>query len=365
MSALAIEQMEMKPQRRAGYRSRSFLRRWAVRLGKGVVVLLALIGVSAAIPPIRNFVIDQIIYQGDFFFPVHQRSTVVRLVRLQPWATPVAEIVPVRNGLLQRGVINSRILHGEHRGYLIYLPPGYYDEANRTRRYPVLYLIHGSPGNAGSWVRGAHADFAVNEAIAAGTIAPLIMVMPDLNGGAWRDTECVNKWNGTDNEMSYFIQEVVPAIDHQYRTLADRAHRAIGGLSSGGYCAFNLALHNPGLFTTVFSISGYFHALRSEVFGLNDPFGHAKRFILANSPDLTVGHTPAVRRMHLIIADSTADWGYTGYAEQFDRILTRLHIPHLLVMRHPTGFHLWDHSWVFWRSMFRQILPTISASFGH
>jgi S-formylglutathione hydrolase FrmB len=229
----------------------------------------------------------------------------------------------------------------------------------------VLYLIHGSPGNPASWLRGAHADITANEEIAAGTVAPLIMVMPDVNGGPWRDTECVNKYDGTDNEMTYFVKDLVPYIDAHYRTIPRATDRAIGGLSSGGYCAYNIGLHYPNLFNSMFSISGYFHALPGEVFGFNDPFGHNPAFLAANSPDKYLQRVPGVRHMHLFIADSTVDYGYTGYALSFDRLLTRLHIPHVLLLHKPTGFHLWDHSWAYWSSAFQQLLPAISADFGH
>jgi S-formylglutathione hydrolase FrmB len=352
-------------ERRARERRRLPVPRWLRRALKLVLALLALIAVVLAIPPLRGFAIDQIIYQGDFFFPAHERSTVARVERAHAGAPPVVRLVPVRDGQVLTASLISRILHGARRDLRIYLPPGYGDPAARWRRYPVLYLIHGSPGNPTSWLRGAHADWAANEGIAAGTVRPLIMVMPDLNGGMWRDTECVNKWDGTDNEMSYFVHEVVPYIDRHFRTLADPRDRAIGGLSSGGYCAYNIGLHYPRLFNTLFSISGYFHALRREVFGLNDPFGHDPRFLAANSPDWYVGRVPGVRHMHLFIADSTADWGYNGYATAFYRTLKRLHIPATLLMRDPTGFHLWDHSWAYWASAFRQLLPMVSASFGH
>lgn len=343
---------------------RSFRRRWLTRIGKGFLALIGLLLLCMAIPPSREFLVDQVIYQGDFFFPVSQRATVTRLVRPHPGAAPVLSTVKVVSGRIPAGTISSHILH-TRRGYRIYLPPGYDNPANQHMRYPVLYLIHGSPGNAGSWLRGAHADFVANEEIAAGTARPLILVMPDLNGDAWRDTECVNKWDGSDNEVSYFVQEVAPFIDTHYRTIPRPAYRAIGGLSSGGYCAFNIGLHYPHLFHTLFSISGYFHALRGEVFGTNDPFGHDPRFIAANSPDRYVAQVPGVRQMHLLIADSTADWGYTSYATAFDRLLTHLRIPHVLLLHNPSGFHLWDHSWAYWRSAFRQVLPVVSADFGH
>ncbi|MDB5059016.1 MAG: hypothetical protein JWO59_2488 [Chloroflexi bacterium] len=345
-------------------RRKGELRRWLVRIGIGFLTLPALLGLLFAIPPTRAFLIDQIIYQGDIFFPVQQKAAVVRLVSPYPGAAPIALTVPVRHGTVVRGIVASPALHGARRSYLVYLPPGYTDPANRGRRYPVLYLLHGSPGTPDDWLRGVHAEYAANEQIAAGLLPPLIMVMPDVNGDRWRDTQCVNKWDGTDNEMDYLVRDVVPTIDARYRTITNPAHRAIGGLSSGGYCAFNVGLRHPALFGTLFSMSGYFHALRGEVFGSNNPYGHNPRFLAANSPDRYVGLVPGVRHMHLLIYDSTADGSYAGFARAFDRQLSHLGIPHRLVMRHPTDFLIWDHTWLYWRGAFRQALPAVGASFG-
>jgi S-formylglutathione hydrolase FrmB len=346
-------------------RTRSRVRTFFRRLAKSLLVLFGIVGIVLALPPSRNFVIDQIVYQGDFFFPMHQPAAVIRYVRAASSGRVIPVVVPVQNGTVLAGQFASHALHGQTRSYRVYLPPGYASSANSNRRYPVLYLIHGAPGNPSSWIRGAHADWAANVGIAAGTVAPLIIVMPDVNGGEWRDTQCINKWDGTDNEMDYLVKDLVPYIDAHYRTLPAANERAIGGLSSGGYCAMNVGLKNPQVFNTIFSISGYFHALSSEVFGLNHPFGGKASVIHANSPDLYVGRVPGVRHMHIYLIDSTADWGYSGYTQSFDRELTRLHIPHVTLMHNPTGLHLWDHSWAFWRSAFKQVLPSVSANYGH
>src|SRR5262249_52279295 len=149
---------------------------------------------------------------------------------------------------------------------------------------------------------------------------------------------------------------VVPWVDGHFRTIRAARGRALGGMSMGGYGAYNVGLHHPEGWRTLFSISGYFTANRSEVFGANDPLGPNLPFLLANSPTHYVGGVPGVRRMHLLIEDSTADWGYTQKAEHFARELTRLGIPHTLDLHHPTGLVVWDHSWAYWRLALRDAL---------
>ena len=69
--------------------------------------------------------------------------------------------------------------------------------------------------------------------------------------------------------------------------------------------------------------------------------------------------------MHLLIEESTSDWGgYTEKAEAFDRELTALGIPHTLDMHHPTGIVLWDHSWAYWQLALRHALVYASTHFG-
>jgi enterochelin esterase-like enzyme len=139
---------------------------------------------------------------------------------LTPTPTPCAET---------RGSIYQLSISSETLGYpidaLIYLPPCY-DTSDRS--YPVLYLIHGLNFMEDQWERLGAAD-AADELITAGEIAPLIIVMP-------RDRL-------DDRLDEAFVTDLVPAIDRNYRTLTDREHRAIGGLSRGGAWAIHIGLH--------------------------------------------------------------------------------------------------------------------------
>ena len=112
----------------------------------------------------------------------------------------------------------------------LYLPPCY---ATSGERYPVLYLIHGLNFAEDQWQR-LGASEAADRLIAAGEIAPLLIVMP-------RDRRD-SRWDPA------FVKDLVPFIDRNYRTLGDREHRAIGGLSRGGGWAVHLGLRYPDQF---------------------------------------------------------------------------------------------------------------------
>ncbi|MCU1455239.1 MAG: esterase [Acidimicrobiales bacterium] len=146
-------------------------------------------------------------------------------------------------------------LSGITRSAYVYLPPQYFDPAWAQHRFPVLYLIHGSPGTAIDWIRGGRVDRTADQLLARHRINPLIVVMPDANGGYMRDLQCQNVPRGPQDQ-TYLSSDVVRWADTHLRTVADRWHRAIGGLSTGGYCGVNLAFRHQDVFSAAVSHSG-------------------------------------------------------------------------------------------------------------
>jgi S-formylglutathione hydrolase FrmB len=148
--------------------------------------------------------------------------------------------VQVSTAALQRSV-DVRIL----------LPDGYGDDPQR--RYPVLYLFHGTSGRPSDWI-----NFGNAEQTTAGL--PLIVVLPDAgfdgDGGGW----FANWFNGGAGGLpmweTFHIEQLLPWIDANLRTVATRAGRAVAGLSQGGFGALSYAARHPDLFTSVASFSG-------------------------------------------------------------------------------------------------------------
>jgi len=134
----------------------------------------------------------------------------------------------------------------------VVLPPGYTDPANAGHRYPVVYLIHGYPfGGPRDWLTSGDAPGTLLALQQAGVIAPMIVVSVDMTAGnPSTDWECLDVPGGPQLE-TYLAKTVVPAIDHRYRTLADRTHRALGGMSGGGFGALNIGLHHVDEFATL------------------------------------------------------------------------------------------------------------------
>jgi enterochelin esterase-like enzyme len=115
----------------------------------------------------------------------------------------------------------------------VYLPPCY---TTSTSRYPVLYLMHGLNSTENQWIELGVVT-ATDQMIGDGEIGPLIIVMP-------RDRL-------DDRLDAAFVTDLIPYIDGNYRTLADRDHRAIGGMSRGAGWAVHLGLHYPEKFSRI------------------------------------------------------------------------------------------------------------------
>lgn len=179
------------------------------------------------------------------------------------------------------------------RSFDVYLPPGYAAQAAAGRRFPVLYLLHGSPGGAILFIDAASTGVQVDRMLGQHAIEPFLIAMPNGGDGTFtRDTEWANTPHG---RYESFVLEVVQQMDSRFPTIARRRFRAIGGLSEGAYGAVNIALHNLRTFGTAESWSGYYLEHRTG------PFRHASlAAIAANSPISYVGGlAPQLRRFPL------------------------------------------------------------------
>ena len=136
----------------------------------------------------------------------------------------------------------SKVL-GHDVSYLVYLPPGY--DRETTKRYPVIYWLHGMNGNQ----RGGATMFVphVAEAVQQGILSPVIVV---LVNGMVKSFYCDSK-DGQMPMESVIIKDLIPHVDQTYRTVATREGRVIEGYSMGGFGAAHLGFKYPELFGTV------------------------------------------------------------------------------------------------------------------
>jgi len=141
---------------------------------------------------------------------------------------------------------NSAIL-GYDVHYSIYLPPDY---ASSGKHYPVIYLLHGYTGDHTSWIRQGEINKIMDSGIASGEIEPMILIIPD-GKYYWYINDYQNKYRYED----FMFEEFLPFIDKTYRTIPDKEHRAVAGLSMGGYGSLVWAMHHPDKFSYCVALS--------------------------------------------------------------------------------------------------------------
>ncbi|MDB5066037.1 MAG: hypothetical protein JWM18_2471 [Chloroflexi bacterium] len=225
-------------------------------------------------------------------------SSIPTLVRRGPVQTPAA---PSQH---RPGVSNIDSLWIGGRHVNVYVPALY--DSSLDRAFPVLYLLHGYPGNAGQWAgSGAQLPAVLDQLIASGQMPPVIAVQPDGNGQAFDDAEWGDDSRG-DQVERWLTSQVLPEVDGHYRTLGAR-YRGIAGLSAGGFGAVNIAIRHPDLFRWAASYSGYFTA-RADIF---------RGLAAANSPDQTAARLPVDQRMPLFIGVGDTDREYVDANRRF------------------------------------------------
>jgi enterochelin esterase-like enzyme len=149
-------------------------------------------------------------------------------------------------GLLLDDRLFSPII-GASFPYRVYLPPDYL--RSPSRRYPVLYMLHGAGGNYTEW-SDSFLPEQIDRLIGLDQIQPLIVVMPDDGESTY-----FANWDNGPRWGDYIAEDVVRTIDQRYRTMPIAAARGIGGLSMGGLGALNLAFQHPDVFGVVGSHS--------------------------------------------------------------------------------------------------------------
>jgi len=160
---------------------------------------------------------------------------------------PAASGDAVPQGKVLEGRHLTSAVLGRDVNYAVYLPPDY---DLSTRRYPVVYLLHGYTDDESGWIQFGEVNLAADRAIAAREIPPMIIVMPD-GGVAWY----INDALGQARYEDMIVREFIPHVDATYRTRPDRQFRGVAGLSMGGWGTLVYVLRHPDLFAAAAAFS--------------------------------------------------------------------------------------------------------------
>jgi enterochelin esterase-like enzyme len=231
-----------------------------------------------------------------------------------PTATPLGCLT--QPGQVEQGVLQETKPPQE---FLIYLPPCYNELSEM--RYPVLYLLHGQTYTDDQWVRLGAVD-VMDKLILQEGVAPFIIVFPDDR--YWN----VQAGPGFGERL---VDHLVPYIDRNYRTLADRDHRAIGGMSRGAGWALQLGLQRWDLFGTL-----GLHSLAAFA----DDRPYLENWLKAIPPN-------AWPNIFMDMGESDQELGFNS---QFELMLIQLGIPH--------EWHLYPgaHDEAYWKAHVEEYL---------
>ena len=165
---------------------------------------------------------------------------------------------------------------GQWRRTFIYTPPGY--DSQPQTRYPVLYLQHGMGEDETGWTFQGHVNAILDNLIAQGKAVPMIVVMD--NGYATRPPgggPVAPPKVGASVDFTVFedvvVHDLIPMIDGSLRTLSDRDHRAVAGLSMGANEALQLGTHHLDLFAYLGGFSGTMNGLSTDPLDAATAFG--------------------------------------------------------------------------------------------
>jgi S-formylglutathione hydrolase FrmB len=272
----------------------------------------------------------------------------------QPRPSAAVSVAPVagRSEIVRTLALKSKLM-GREMPYRIILPDGY-SAADTKVSYPVIYLLHGLTGHFNNWTDLTRvADYAKPY--------KLIIVMPEGGDGWYTDSVTVS----ADKYESYIIQELIPEIDGKFRTLTDRGHRFIAGLSMGGYGAIKFGFKYPQMFSLVGSFSGALGAasfteanadkigksveviygpIDSETRKTNDVFGLLRSFSPAQVAALP----------YIYQSCGTEDFLFKNNREFVD-LLVEKKVPH--EYRETPG----AHNWTFWDAQVKEFLQLADA----
>ena len=142
-------------------------------------------------------------------------------------------------------------INGLERHINVYVPAEY--EQNPEKKYPVLYLVHGWGEDENGWSNQGHMAHIMDGLIASGKAVPMIVVMPS---GDIKTNPDVRQASGDVTEI--FAKNLVPYIDKTFRTYTDKEHRAMAGLSRGGFQTCMTVFNNMEMFAWMGTFSGFF-----------------------------------------------------------------------------------------------------------
>lgn len=271
-------------------------------------------------------------------------------------ATLLAAAPLTAQSRLETITLHSELLNAD-KTCMVYLPDGY--DSDTTRRYPILYLLHGASDTYTAWPVKGNMRQITDEAIAAGMAHPMVIVMPDASGEGDNHTGLHMGYfdvPGWPYER-FFFEEFMPAMESRFRIQGDKQHRAIAGLSMGGGGTAVYALHHPELFGSACSMSGLLDRFPGPR-NYDNAFQHS---VVENSPvarlrGMSDEELKAVRTIRWWVDCGDDDFLWQSNIA-FYSLMRERNIPVQYRMRNG------GHTWRYWQTVLADVLTFFSIGF--
>jgi enterochelin esterase-like enzyme len=259
--------------------------------------------------------------------------------------------VAATDGLTVRLSVPGKASHITRTVY-VYLPPQYFQRSFRDYRFPAVELIHGFPGTPLDWITVVGVTSTLQDLISSGLAKPVVLVMPDANGGRAVSLQCLNQVRGPQ-DATYLAQDLPDYIAQVLRVQPPGLAWGIAGYSEGGFCAANLGLKYGRQFGFSGVLSGYFAPLDNQLgHKLVDPFGGSARLRRANTPDDLVESLPGgVRIAQFWLGAGSSDHADLKSAQFFQQLL-QIRQPRVMLKVVPGG----GHTMITWRALIPPML---------
>lgn len=282
---------------------------------------------------------------SDSFYGAGRQSSGIEIPEA---GADYSEIKDVPHGAVRSFRYYSKTVAGWRRAF-VYTPPGY--DTNLKVRYPVLYLQHGAGEDETGWPKQGRADIILDNLIAEKKAVPMIIVMD--KGYAMKPGELPPQPPAAGQPRRFVfttfeevvINDLIPAVDGNFRTLADREHRSMAGLSMGGMQTFQITLAHLDKFAWIGGFSG------SGGIGMGAPFDAKTAYngVLADA----AAFNKRVKLVWIGIGTKEPERMYAS-VHTFHEALTQAGIKHVYYESPGTS-----HEWLTWRRDLNEFAPRL------
>lgn len=216
-----------------------------------------------------SFVVDGFVTRDPSnVYMIRDVASVMNVFIIGGGRSDLYKVNDVPHGTVSKVWYHSQTL-GTDRRMTVYTPAGY--EKNRKQKYPVFYLLHGAGGDEEAWMDLGRTSQILDNLIAQGKAEPMIVVMTNGNAGeVAAPGQCpegfgripgMQQRGMMEGSFEMHFPDVVKYVEENYRVYKDKRHRAIAGLSMGGYHSLHISKYYPDMFDYVglFSAAARFH----------------------------------------------------------------------------------------------------------